>query len=186
MKKNNVLIFLLIFFLIFLSFGVTYAFLQTNDNNNQMTGEGGCFVVDYVGEEGQYISPSNNLETSSDYTSGGSSTVTLSKNVDCQIYTQASIYLNTNEDGTSSQLLGEGALKYTVVNGSDSVIASGTINATGVTTLAVVNLTSTATTYTIYIWVDSDITYNSDIIYDELTYSGYIYADAIQSSTYTD
>lgn len=189
MKKNNIPMIIIIMILICLSLGSTYAFLQISSSGNNVTGEGGCFVVNYTGEAGQYISPSEKLTTSSDYTSGGSSTVTLSKNSDCKIYTKANIYLNTNENGTSPDLLTENALKYTVVtktNNTDTVIASGEITATSATKLATVNLTETATTYTIYIWIDNSITYGSTKIYDGLTYSGYIYADAQQESTYNE
>lgn len=196
MKNQSILIIIII--LIVLSLGTTYAFIQSNGLDNNLQGDVGCFVVDYVGESGQYISPSNELQSSDDYTSGGSSKVTLSKNTDCQIYDEANIYLNTinsdndtsndateEEPDTSETLLTEGALKYTVVDGSNNIIASGPVTTSGATLLTTVTLTNTPTTYTIYIWVDTAVTYVSNTLYDKLRYSGYIYADAVQSSTYT-
>ena len=192
MKKNNIPMIIIIILLICLSLGSTYAYLQISSSGNNMTGEGGCFVVDYIGEAGQYISPSEKLTTSADYTSGGSSTVTLYKNSGCKIYTKANIYLYTNTTGTSNGLLSENALKYTVVDANNNIVvdantsqeASGSITTSGATKLTTVNLTETPTTYTIYIWIDNSITYQSQTIYDGLTYSGYIYADAQQESTY--
>lgn len=201
MKKNNIPMIIIIILLICLSLGSTYAFLNIDLSKNTITGNAGCFVVEYIGEAGQYIRPSEKLTTSADYTSGGSSTVTLSKNSGCKIYTKANIYLYTNEQiinedgtpsGTSNELLSENALKYTVVDANNNIVvdantsqeASGSITTSGATKLTTVNLTETPTTYTIYIWIDNSITYQSQTIYDGLTYSGYIYADAQQESTY--
>ncbi len=186
MKNNKILIISVIIISVCLLIGSTYAYLQIGNPSNQLEGTAGCFVVDYVGEQGQYISSDNKLESSSNYTSGGSSYVTLSKNENCQIYSEADIYLNTNATGTSSDLLTENALKYTVVDNTNTEIASGSITTTGPKKLTTIELTNTPTKYTIYIWIDNNITYNSDKVYDGLTYSGYIYATSQQESTYNE
>ncbi len=174
MKKPNIKLLISIGIIIIFSLGVTYAFMNLTTSSNTATGEGGCFQVEYTG--GQAI---NNLTlaSSTNYLEGENTELTLSKSADCQIYTEANIVIYTNTETTAP--LANGALKYIVLQGSTTV-SSGEITKTGDQTLATVTLTSTATTYQVYLWVDSDISQGT---FDDKTYSGYIYANSTQTST---
>ena len=207
MKEHRITIILMLVLLITLLLGSTYAYLIIGSTNNQISGEASCFDIEYNGHIGTYNSNSDALEPSQTYNAPyenntGFAYVTLSKAADCKIYNTVNIKLktknitstsNNSNDYTSRSLLTEGALKYRVVDSSNtSNYWEGTITTTDTTietldtTLASsIPLTNTATTYNIYIWVDSAITKNSNIIYDGLKYSGSIYVDAVQSSTHT-
>lgn len=212
MKKSNIPMIIIIILLISLALGSTYAFLQITNPEGQVQGVAGCFEIDYTGVTGKYQNYENKLESSTNYNESyineetqaeeGFATVTLAKNENCKIYNEATINLHTEsgtaddgEEKTSSDLLTkytidgveQTALKYTVLNSSGTIISEGSIFNTGATPLATVDLTDTEETYKIYIWVDSNITYNNDqnITYHDLRYSGYIYVDATQTSTYT-
>lgn len=208
MKEHRITIILTLSLLITLLLGSTYAYLIIGStSDNEISGEAGCFDIEYNGHIGTYSSNNDTLEPSETYSvpyenNTGFAYVTLSKSEDCEIYNEVNIKLKTNNikstsnnsnDYTSRTLLTEGALKYRVVDSSNtSNYWEGTITTTDTTietldtTLASsVPLTNTATTYNIYIWIDSAITSNSNIIYDGLKYSGSIYVDAAQSSTYT-
>ena len=172
MKKENIKSIIIITLLIIFSLSATYAFLILGVSNNTATGIGGCFKVNY---SGQTINNSSLISTS-DYNEGASSDIILSKSSDCQIYTKASIMINTAT--TTTAPISNGALKYKVLNG-ENIISEGAITATGDTTLTTVTLTNTATTYKVYIWIDSSISQGT---YNNKSYSGYLYASAIQTS----
>ena len=173
MKKENLKSIIIIVLLIIFSLSATYAFLTFSSSNNTATGTGGCFQVNY---SGQTINEDALISTD-DYTEGASSNIILSKSSDCQIYTKASIMIKTNTSTTAP--ISNGALKYKVLQGT-TIISEGTITTTGDTTLATVALTTTSTTYKVYIWIDSNI---SNGTYHDKSYSGYLYATAIQTST---
>jgi len=179
MRIENLKSLIIIGLIVTFSLSSTYAYMQLQASNNSATGVGGCFEVDYV--KGQAINASD-LPTTTNYLSGASTEVTLSKADNCDIYTTAQIKLYTNTSTTAP--LSKGALKYKVVkNSGDGTILSGgtgAVTANGEIQLASVSLTTTATTYTIYMWVDPTISIG---YYDEKTYSGYIFAESIQQST---
>lgn len=166
--------------LVIFSLSVTYAFVNLSASDSSVIGTGGCFSVNYVG---QSIDNSSLISTTT-YTEGASSEVTLSKNANCAIYTEAKIKLHTNSDITAPIAGDKQALKYKVVktSGDGAIISGGegVINQTGDITLATVTLTEISTIYTIYIWIDSTI---SSGTYNGTTYSGYIFAETVQTST---
>lgn len=180
--KNLILTFIITILLIVI-IRTTYAYLTINaKNTNDSTGTAGCFEVTYVG---QAIENSNLKSTTSYSTTEAQTTVKLSKAENCEIYEKATIKINTASNITAP-INNPQALKYKVIKSSgDGTILSGgegTITTTGDTTLATVSLTETQTTYTIYIWIDSNLSLG---YYDAKSYSGYIYADAISTSTIT-
>lgn len=185
--KKNIQLSLLITILVVATLGTTYAYLNSSANNSNPTGTGGCFNVAYT--KGQDI---DSLISTSNYEEGTSTTVTLSKAQDCEIYTTASIHINTTNttsNPTTAPIATVKALKYKIVTSGNSIVnddgtttstKEGVIDVIGDKTLANVNLTTTATQYTIYLWIDSSI---SEGQFDSTTYSGYIYAESTQAST---
>ena len=135
---------------------------------------GGCFNVNYTGEN---ITTSS-ISTSTNYEEGSTTTVTLSKNSSCKLYTEANIYLKTNNT-TTAPIESIPALKYKLYNGS-SQISEGTITNKGDYLLGVVPLTDTEITYTVYLYIDPSISIGN---YNDKSYSGYIYATSNQTST---
>ena len=100
--RNNylkrILIFLVALIIYFLLVtGSTYAYLYLENKNSNITGKGGCFVVDY---QATSINASN-LVSTVNYQDGASSVITISKNSSCNIYDYANIYLHTNENITA-------------------------------------------------------------------------------------
>ena len=154
--------------------GSTYAFQQLSATSTTAQSQGGCFQVSYTGQDLN----AGDLLSTNDYLNGAHTTDTLSKDSTCKIYTKASIYLHTN-DSTTAPVDTKPALKYKMFNG-DNVVAQGLITNKGKSLLTTVELTDTAVTYTIYFWIDSDL---SDGAYHETSYSGYIYAESSQTST---
>ena len=154
----------------------TYAYLQIQISTNTNNSDAGCFQVSYEGTEIN----NTTLLTTTDYHEGATSNITLSKSSSCKIYTEANIYLNTNQTSTAPINTIE-AMKYKIVT-SDGYERNGFITTTGDTLLATVPLTDTSTTYTTYLWIDSNL---SEGAYDNTNYSGHIYADARQTSTIT-
>ena len=174
MTKTNIKSLIIVSILVVFALSTTYAFLNLSaSNSTTATGEAGCFVVNYTG---QTINNSS-LVSTTNYAEGASSNVVLSKNANCKIYTEADIMIHTNT--TTTAPISNGALKYKVMNGTTEV-SSGTITTTGDTKLATVTLTTTATTYKVYIWIDSNISLGT---YNGKSYSGYLYAKSIQTST---
>lgn len=144
-----------------------------------------CGDVNYVARE---INSSSLLSTTN-YKEGAVTTITLSQPDDCQIYTYVNINIHTN-DTTTAPIETVQALKYkilaTEISGNNVIPIfktkeyNGTVTTKGDQLLATVPLTTTPTTYTIYLWVDPTI---SSRKYHEKTYSGYIYVTSEQSST---
>ena len=192
MRKENFNLTILIFLAVVISLSVTYAYIELTPGAASATGQGGCFNVNYYvnGEESTTDDKIDitTLQSTTNYSEGASANITLSKNEDCEIYTQALIYIHTNYDSnpTTAPPLSNGAMKYKIMQGTTEV-SSGTINAVTAESedqlLATINLTTTPTTYTIYLWIDSSISGGS---YHNKTYSGYFYASSTQSSTVTE
>lgn len=152
--------------------GITYAWFTWNSNDTILSGESGCFTIEY--KNGSAIS--GNISPSSDYTGGKSTTATMNINASCTTEGEATINLTTHDTTTVS--LDDGAVKYAVYNGQ-TLVNEGTI--TGSTqALATVDLTKTATTYTVYVWLDGNITDNT---YIGKSYSGQISVSAIQTES---
>lgn len=176
MRKENIKLSIIITLLVVLSLSSTYAYLELGSSNkNTTTGNAGCFVVNYTG---QTINNSSLLSTT-DYTKGAKSDIVLSKNANCEIYTKASIYLHTT---TTNAPISNGAMKYKIMKGTTEV-ASGVITADSANEeqlLTTVTLTTTSTTYSVYIWIDPAISLGT---FHAKTYSGYIYASSTQTST---
>ena len=173
--KRRVLLFVsLIFLYAIIIIGTTYAYMSVDATNSIATGQGGCFEVSYTG---QNLDAGNILATTN-YLEGAHTTITLSKDASCKIYTEANIYLHTN-DTTTAPIETVPALKYKLLSGSTQ-ISEGIISAKGDSLLTKVPLTTTATTYTIYLWIDPTL---SNGTYNDKNYSGYIYAETAQTST---
>ena len=175
MKEANIKSLIVIILLVVFSLSATYAFLTLSASSNSATGTGGCFNVNY---SAQAIN-NTALVTTTNYTEGASSDVILSKNENCDIYTEADIMIHTND--TTTAPISDGALKYKILQGSN-IISEGSITTTDPadTKLATVTLTETATTYKVYIWIDSSISAGN---YNGKAYSGYLFANADQTST---
>ena len=152
----------------------TYAYQYITTTNSNTTGMGGCFNVNYTGQN----IATTDLATTTNYQNGSKTTVTLSKHSSCKLYTEANIYLKTNNT-TTAPIESIQALKYKVFNGS-SQISEGTITTKNDYLLATVPLTNTSTTYTVYLYIDANLSIGN---YDEKTYSGYVYATSNQTST---
>jgi len=181
MRNTNIKLSIIISLIVALSLSTTYAYIEITNDNNTASGDAGCFEVNY---NAQAIDGTT-LQSSDNYDPEKYSTVTLSKNENCEIYTEASIYLHTNSENTDAPL-SDGAMKYKIMQGNTE-IASGTINEVTQDSedqlLKTVDLTENAITYTIYLWIDSTISQGS---YDGKSYSGYLYARSTQSSTITE
>ena len=183
-KKSYIKLGVLIIIFISLALGSTYAWLyiQRSTNASSTTGTAGCFNVTYNSDAIKHT----NLSSTTNYLEGARTDISIQKASTCKIYTKASLYIYTNASSITS--IGStnfqtGAVKYTVVNSSNTIISQGSITASGDKVIATdLNISDgSATTYKIYIWIDSSIT--SERNYDEKTYSGYFYAIADQKST---
>lgn len=180
MRNEDFKLLTLISFIVVISLSATYAYVELSASGTGGTGEAGCFEVNYSGQE---INNSS-LRSTTNYLEGAKSEIILSKNENCEIYTEASIYIHTNEivDEAYRPDLSNGALKYKVMQGT-SELASGSITSIGDTLLKNnIPLTETGTTYTVYLWIDPEISAGS---YNGKQYSGYLYASSSQSSTLT-
>ena len=155
----------------------TYALFNFRVEDSTATGDVGCFEVNYSAQ----AIDSASIVSTKNYLEGAQTEVTLSKNENCEIYNEASIYIHTNSDTTTAPINTTPALKYKVMWGEEE-ISTGIITNTETSDvkIATVNLTTTPTTYNIYIWVDSELSAGA---YNGTTYSGYIYAESIQSAT---
>ena len=109
-SKLKYLYFILIFSILLIS--GTYAYQQLSANNSNPTGMGGCFNVNYTG---QNITTSD-LSTTTNYQEGSKTTVTLSKHSSCKMYTEANIYLKTN-NATTAPIETVPALRYKLFKG---------------------------------------------------------------------
>ena len=150
--------------------GLTYAWFTWTSGNTIINGTTECFTINYV--NGQNIS--GEIVPSASYTGGKTTTVQIGISPSCTIGGTGIIKLTTEASTTMN--LADGAVKYAVYNGG-SEVSSGSVTS-GTIDLATVNLTTSQVTYTIYIWVDGEITDNT---YVGTSYSGYIHATAEQT-----
>lgn len=193
MKKidgDNTKLIITILVVITLSLSITYAYVEFAPTANTASEGEACFDIEY---EGQDFSTSNIVSAES-YSDGAKATVTLNLSEDCNITADANIYIHTNtgDSETTAPINEVQALKYlirssdTEVDGTTGVIITEYEDEEGNTVIkedlqiASVELTTTPTSYEIYIWVDSEISQGN---YNNTTYSGYIYAESIQTST---
>ncbi|MEE3343310.1 MAG: hypothetical protein VZS44_04380 [Bacilli bacterium] len=182
-RKTYIKLVVLIIMFISLALGSTYAwlYLQKSTNSSDMTGNAGCFNVTYNSDAIKHT----NLSSTTNYLEGARTDLTIQKDSTCKIYTKASIYIYTNASSLTSigtSTFATGAVKYTVVNSSNTVISQGSITTSGDKKIAnnIDIPEGTASTFRIYIWIDSSITNNRN--YDEKNYSGYFYAISDQQS----
>lgn len=181
MRKENIKSLILISLIVTFALSATYAYMILSaSSNNTATGVGGCFEVYY---SGQSIGNEEAIKSTTNYLEGAHAQVTLSKMENCKIYSEAEIYIHTDNDSTAP--LGP-SLKYKILNG-ETLISEGAITENLNTDgnqidnlLATVTLEETQKTYDIYIWVDST---TSNGAYNDKMYSGYIYATSTQTST---
>ena len=176
MKNKSIFIYLsLIFCYAVLVTGSTYAYLNMNATaTNNITAQAGCFEVNYQGDTIIH----KNLSATTNYLEGVRSNITVSRNANCDIYKEAYIIIHVDDDITAPIETIQ-ALKYKVVQGSTD-IDEGLITEKGEVLLTTVPLNTTATTYTVYIWVDASL---SNKQYDEVKFTGYIYAESDGTST---
>lgn len=153
--------------------GATYAWFTWSSSNTVLNGTTGCFTIVYPTGTGF----SGAMNMSSAYSGGRMASVTISISSSCTIGGTFDLYLYTTSG--DSPLLTGGALKYAVYTGTTS-LGTGTITATGAK-LLVDNrpLTTTATTYNVWLWLDGSMADNS---YAGKAYVGYIYATASQTA----
>lgn len=173
MNRTIILLFFLVYFLSVV--GITYAYMDFSAKDNSAIGQGGCSIINY---EAQEINASD-LRSTTDYKEGAKTVVTLSKDGDCDIYTLASIYIHTDIEKTTAPIEEYPAMKYKVFN-EEELLSEGTISDVDDVILATVPLTPDPIDYTIYLWIDSDL---SNGEYNATAYLGYIYATSHQTST---
>ena len=167
----------LILLLVIIALGTTYAILTWASSNTSIAGNTKCFKVDYTkGQDINFGSITSGTglvaQTSFNKDEAVSTTLTISRNKDCDICGTGSISANI----TASIDLSKGGLSYKVYLGS-SEVKSGSITKTGVNTLYDnfdIKYT-TSTTYTIYFYLDSN-KINND--YLQTNFTGKIYAEA--------
>lgn len=178
MKKAKLIgaVFGIILFIVLVA-GVTYAWASWQSDDIKIKGTADCFDIDYgISQQIGSASIKKSLDMAESYTEGLSARVTLALKTGCNVTGTGTLYLNTNTSGTSDNIL-EGALKYTVLVGdSTTPVSEGIINTQEkITLLEDIDISSTtATTYTVYVWLDGKVADNS---YANLTYNGYISAE---------
>jgi hypothetical protein len=167
--KLTVIIGILVFIL---SFGTTYAINVWSSGNTLISGTTKCFKVNYT--KGQDINFSDGLvaQTSFNKDEAVYTTLSVSKNINCDICGKGSISVNIN----SSIDLSSGGLSYKIYQGTNEV-KSGSITNTGITTLYdnfdIQEINSI--TFTIYFYLDASKINNN---YLQTSFTGKIYAEA--------
>lgn len=167
----------LILLLVIITLGTTYAILTWASSNTSIAGTTKCFKVNYTkGQDINFGSATSGTgleaQTSFNKDEAVSTTLTISRNADCDICGTGTISANIN----SSIDLSSGGLSYKVYLGS-SEVNSGSITTTGVNTLYDnfdIKYTTT-NTYTIYFYLDAS-KINND--YLNTNFTGTIYAEA--------
>lgn len=153
--------------------GATYAWFTWASGNTELSGTTGCFTIAYT--KGTDISGS--LVPATDKSGGLSTTATINIDPSCTIAGTATLKLTTND--TSTIPLTAGAVKWAIYDGATE-LETGSVTASGTIDLKTVALTTTAKTYTFYVWLDGAIANND---YIGKTYSGYISAVATQTAS---
>ncbi len=173
MKNISLKITIIVGILVFiLSFGATYAINVWSSGNTLISGTTKCFKVNYT--KGQDINFSDGLvaQTSFNKDNAVYTTLSISKNVGCDLCGLGSISANI----TSSIDLSSGGLSYKIYQETNEV-KSGNITKTGITTLYD-NFDikdARSITFTIYFYLDASKINNN---YLETSFSGKIYAEA--------
>lgn len=187
-NKNIVRTIVGVLILILLVGGVTYAYFAWKSNNTNITGTSGCFDINY--DKGQDIGSTDSpygLKSTCTYSEGASASVTMNIDSACTTTGVASINLITNNftlyDSTDAFSRGENVLKYQVVkvNGANEEEiegCSGYITNSSTKSLCEVDLSYTATTYKVYLYLDCNTVTTS---YIGASYSGYIQTVATQT-----
>lgn len=187
-NKNIVRTIVGVLILILLVVGVTYAYFAWKSNNTNITGTSGCFDINY--DKGQDIGSTDSpygLKSTCTYSEGASASVTMNIDSACTTTGVASINLITNNftlyDSTDAFSRGENVLKYQVVkvNGANEEEiegCSGYITNSSTKSLCEVDLSYTATTYKVYLYLDCNTVTTS---YIGASYSGYIQTVATQT-----
>lgn len=187
-NKNIVRTIVGVLILILLVVGVTYAYFAWKSNNTNITGTSGCFDINY--DKGQDIGSTDSpygLKSTCTYSEGASASVTMNIDSACTTTGVASINLITNNftlyDSTDAFSRGENVLKYQVVkvNGTNEEEiegCSGYITNSSTKSLCEVDLSYTATTYKVYLYLDCNTVTTS---YIGASYSGYIQTVATQT-----
>ena len=194
MRKENIKLSIIILLVVVVSLSATYAYLELSDSHSSATGTGGCFEVNYQATE--INAAALRSTTNENYKDGASSTITLSRNANCEIYTEAYIYLHTNSVAANIKAplcteayLDENpnhsscSLRYKIVKvegETETLLNEGSIMDVEDQLLTTVDLTEVETLYKVYIWINSE---TSKGTYNKKTYSGYLYASSSQSST---
>ena len=187
-NKNIVRTIVGVLILILLVVGVTYAYFAWKSNNTNITGTSGCFDINY--DKGQDIGSTDSpygLKSTCTYSEGASASVTMNIDSTCTTTGVASINLITNNftlyDSTDAFSRGENVLKYQVVkvNGANEEEiegCSGYITNSSTKSLCEVDLSYTATSYKVYLYLDCNTVTTS---YIGASYSGYIQTVATQT-----
>ncbi len=155
--------------IIFLTVGGTFAYWTGRSNNVNINASLGNInnCVRYT--KGTNLTSSSFMPSTS-YTGGASTTITLyryasgsnSCNINSTIYGTISIKINSIGTNLSS----EAGFKYSLVSGS-TVLASGTFSGKGVGTYTIksnIALSTSSTTYTLYVWLDKSVDLNESIV----------------------
>lgn len=188
--KNKIRIVIGIITLIVLVVGLTFAYLSWKSDNVNIAGNSGCFDIVYdKGQDIGSIDSPYGLMPTCNYSDGASAMVTINIDPNCTTTGRASINLHTNSftlyDGTDAFAIGsQNILKYQVtVTGTDGETTidgcSGYITNSNTTiSLCEVDLTTTPTKYTVYLYLDCDTVTTT---YIGSSYSGYIQSVAYQT-----
>lgn len=187
-NKNIVRTIVGVLILILLVVGVTYAWFTWKSSNINVTGTSGCFDINY--DKGQDIGSTDSpygLKSTCTYSEGASASVTMNIDSACTTTGVASINLITNNftlyNSSDAFSRGENVLKYQVVkvNGANEEEiegCSGYITNSSTKSLCEVDLSYTATTYKVYLYLDCNTVTTS---YIGASYSGYIQTVATQT-----
>lgn len=167
MKTVNYL--LIIVAIICLTIGGTFAYWSGRSNNVNINASLGNInnCVRYT--KGTNLTSSNFMPSTS-YTGGASTTITFyryasgsnSCNINSTIYGTISIKINS----IGTNLKSEAGFKYALVSGS-TVLAQGTFSGKSAGTYAIksnIALSTTSTTYTLYVWLDKSMDLNEKIV----------------------
>lgn len=167
MKTVNYL--LIIVAIICLTIGGTFAYWSGRSNNVNINTSLGNInnCVRYT--KGTNLTSSNFMPSTS-YTGGASTTITFyrydsgsnSCNINNTIYGTISIKINS----IGTNLKSEAGFKYALVSGS-TVLAQGTFSGKSTGTYSLksnISLSTTSTTYTLYVWLDKSMELNEKIV----------------------
>ena len=183
-KKISIKLLIISSILVFLlSIGATYAVLTWNSGNTTIAGSTLCFGIGYSkGQDIEFSVNNRNLmvaSTNFDENKAAVTYVAFRRRNGCTLYGKGTIKVNV----TSTADLSTGALKYKIINSSNTQVASGSITSTGISTIYSEFNIITAEKYTIYFWLDANYIDNS---YLEATFSGTIDASARSIAEYGD